>query len=138
MKTIALVSCVKKKRIVRSRAADLYVSTLFRLSYEYAKKLKADQIWILSAKYGLLHPDTEVYPYELTLNSMTAAQIAKWGVGVLSQLRQVADLKRDHFLILAGEKYRRELVGAIEHYEVPMEGLRLGLQMAWLKRQIAV
>jgi len=137
MNTIALVSCAKKKRRVRSRAADLYVSTLFRLSNEYAKKLKVDQIWILSAKYGLLHPDIDVDPYNLTLNKMTATQIAKWGVDVLSQLRQVADLKRDHFLILAGERYRRELVGAIVNYKVPMEGLRFGQQMAWLKRQIA-
>ena len=132
----ALLSCVKKKRHVRSLAADLYVSTLFKFGYKYAMNRNVDQIYILSAKYGLLHPNTEVDPYEVTLNNMSGSEIKKWGVAVLAQLRQVADLSGDRFLILAGEKYRRELLPAMANYEIPMEGLGLGQQIAWLKKQV--
>ena len=39
-KKIVLISCASKKLAYKSKAEDLYISTLFRLSFAYAKKLK--------------------------------------------------------------------------------------------------
>jgi len=55
MAKIVLISCSSKKSAHKSKAKNLYISTLFRLSLAYAKKLKPDKIFILSAKYGLLN-----------------------------------------------------------------------------------
>lgn len=38
-------------------AQRLYISTLFKKAWDYVNKLNPDNIWILSAKYGLLSPE---------------------------------------------------------------------------------
>ena len=48
LKRIVLISCVSKKLPHPARAKDLYVSPLFRLNLQYARKLQPDAIYILS------------------------------------------------------------------------------------------
>jgi len=48
---------------------------------------------------------------------------------VISQIKKVADLERDHFVILAGDRYRKYLVPHLTSYDVPLEGLRIGEQL---------
>lgn len=110
MKRIVLISCVSQKRSYRSKARDLYISALFKKNLAYARRLNPDAIYILSAKHGLLDLETEIEPYNLTLNTMSAAEIRIWSELVLQQLRQVADLQQDHFIFLAGMKYRKYLL----------------------------
>lgn len=62
MRKTVLISCVSKKQKYRAKAQDLYISPLFKLNLEYAQELKPDAIFILSAKHGLLHLDTEIDP----------------------------------------------------------------------------
>ena len=129
MKKIVLISCVSKKRRVKSKARDLYISPLFKKNLQYALKLHPDRIFILSAKYGLVSLEEEIDPYDLTLNTMTAKEIKEWSDGVLSTLASHADLQEDQFIFLAGAKYRKYLVGHITHVEVPFEGLTIGRQL---------
>ena len=51
MKTIVLISCVSKKKAQKAKAEELYESPLFVKSLAYAKSLKPDSIYILSAKH---------------------------------------------------------------------------------------
>lgn len=78
MRTIVLISCVSKKQAHKAKVKDLYISPLFRKNLAYAQKLKPDMIYILSAKYGLLDLDTEIEPYDLTLNNMPSNEIKSW------------------------------------------------------------
>lgn len=133
-KKIVLISCASKKRSVRSQAKDLYISTLFELNLKYADTLNPDAIYILSAKYGLLNLETEIEPYNLTLNNMTGNEIKEWALRVLNQLGEKTDLINDHFTFLAGDKYRRYLISSLKSYEVPLEGLPIGKQLQYLKR----
>jgi hypothetical protein len=132
MKKIVLISCVSKKRLVKSKARDLYISPLFRKNLEYALKLKPDQIFILSAKYGLVSLDEEIEPYDLTLNTMSAKEVKDWSKRVLIDLAGQTSLEQDQFIFLAGAKYRKYLVGHISHYEIPFEGLTIGKQLQQL------
>lgn len=100
MKTIVLIACAAKKVAHRARAADLYISPLFVANLRYARSLKPDAIYILSAKYGLLPLDREVEPYDLSLNTMPVAQTRAWAGRVVAQLRGVADLRNDRFVFL--------------------------------------
>jgi hypothetical protein len=135
MKKIVLISCVSKKRPVKSKARDLYISPLFRKNLDYALKLKPDQIFILSAKYGLVSLDEEIEPYDLTLNTMSAKEIKAWSIRVLSDLAGHADLEQDQFIFLAGAKYRKYLLCHLTHFEVPFEGLPIGKQLQQLTIQ---
>lgn len=135
MKKIILISCVSKKRDQKSRARDLYISPLFKKNLNYAQKILPDQIFILSAKYGLVGLDDEIEPYDLTLNTMSAREIKRWAAGVLRQLAEKSDLQHDHFVFLAGAKYRKYLIPHLAHVEVPLEGLSIGKQLQRLSEE---
>lgn len=131
---IALVACVKTKRSVASPAGALYTSSLFKKASSYARQI-ADEWYILSAKHGLVHPETIIAPYEKTLNKMRAAERRAWARRVLAELREV--LRRgDQVVFLAGKRYRENLVDSVRQMgcrvEIPMEGLSFGQQLRWL------
>lgn len=136
MKKVVLISCVKSKLSVHAKAKDLYTSDLFRSSLQYAYYLKAEKIFILSAKYGLVELDQVISPYETTLNNMCEPQKRAWANVVIQALRHKTDLQSDLFIILAGENYRKYLLPAIKHYEIPLEGLAFGQQLHELKRRV--
>ncbi|MEN6385912.1 MAG: DUF6884 domain-containing protein [Phycisphaerales bacterium] len=136
MKTIVLISCVKTKLAIATKAKDLYTSDLFRKNYQYALTLDPDMIFILSAKYGLLSPETMIEPYEMTLNTMKLADRKRWSTIVLNELSKHTDLKNDKFVFLCGQKYREFLLSDMCNYEIPMEGLTNGRQKQWLKEKL--
>jgi hypothetical protein len=117
-------------------AKDLYVSDFFQKAYQYALLLKPEAIYILSAKYGLLTLERTIEPYEMTLNKMKVAERKEWSKKVLRELGKNADLKKDNFIFLCGKYYREYLLPEIYNYEIPMEGLRNGLQSSWLKEKL--
>ncbi len=136
MKRIVLISCVKRKLPHKARARDLYTSALFRKSLAYAEQLAPDAIYILSAKYGLLPLDAEVEPYDQTLKTMSAGEIREWAQRVVEQLARYADLRTDHFIILAGKAYYRPLIGHLSSYEIPFQGLPIGARLRALSQAL--
>jgi len=135
MAKVVLISCVSKKLHHKSKVRDLYVSPLFKKNLRYAKSLNAEDIFVLSAEYGLLRLDEEIEPYDKTLNKMRSAEIKEWASSVLNQLENLVDLENDEFIFLAGNNYRKFLLPHIKHYEIPMEGLGIGKQFQWLSRR---
>lgn len=135
-KKVVLISCVKSKLNVPAKARDLYISDLFRSALQYAYYLKAEKIFVLSAKYGLLELDQVIAPYEMTLKNMGEPQKRAWAAGVINSLRQKTDLNKDLFIILAGENYRKYLIPAMKNYQVPLEGLAFGQQLQELKTRV--
>ena len=135
-KKIVLISCASKKLAFKSKAEDLYISTLFRLSFAYAKKLKPDKIFILSAKYGLLNLNDEIATYNETLNNKPVSDIKLWAEKVVINLREMADLKSDMFVFFAGKKYREYILPHIKYYKIPLKGLRIGEQLKFLKNKL--
>jgi len=126
---IVLVACAATKLAHRAAARDLYCSPLFKLSLAYARSLKPDAIFILSALHGLLELDTMVEPYNLTLKDLSTARVREWSGRVLGQLAREAELEKDEFIFLAGNAYRRHLTPAIAHWRAPLEGLPIGKQL---------
>lgn len=135
MKKIVLISCVSKKLGGRHRAEESYVSPLFKFNLAYARTLNPDKIFVLSAEHGLLELDDEIKSYDKTLNRMSVLDRKNWAEGVLEQLREKVDLEGDEVVFLAGKKYREFLTSAISNYDVPMRGLGIGRQLAFLKRK---
>lgn len=133
---IALISCSKEKKDYPCPARELYsASTLFSLSYAYAKQ-RADKIYILSAKYGLVSEDRILEPYNQTLNEMSRTEQLNWASRVLRALQKECDLTVDHFVILAGNNYCKDLVSSLPNCELPLAGMPLGKRIAFLKSQL--
>jgi cytoplasmic iron level regulating protein YaaA (DUF328/UPF0246 family) len=136
MKKIILISCVSKKLDRTAQAKDLYISPLFKKNLQYATSLNPDSIFILSAKYGLVHIHEEIEPYNVTLNNMPCRNIKEWADRVLNQLKTKSDIENDHFTLLAGNNYRKYLLPHLKHYNIPMEGLSIGRQLQWLTNKL--
>ena len=132
---IVLISCVSMKNNYPCKAREMYVSPLFKGAYSYAQKLNADKIFILSAKYGLLEEDTLIEPYNETLNTKKDLEIRAWADKVFAELQQKTDVKKDEFVFLAGEKYRKYLVARLTNVEIPLKGLGIGKQLAYYKEK---
>jgi len=135
---ISIVQCVSKKRDTPHLARDLYTSPLFVNAAAYAEKI-SDDWYIISAKYGLVHPTDFVEPYDVTLKDMSASERRKWAEQVFSTLKPLLN-STDTVVFLAGVKYRENLVKKVAalgcKVEIPMEGLRIGEQVSWLQKQL--
>lgn len=138
-KNIYLVSCVKKKRIHPCPAKDLYISDWFEKASQYASQ-HADEWFILSAKYFLVYPDQVIETYDLTLKSMKVEERKKWASQVLQILTPLL-IPDDRITFLAGELYREFLIPNLAQagykISIPMQGLRNGKQLGWLKEKLA-
>lgn len=135
-KRIVLLSCVATKLDHPAPAEELYDSPLFKKSLEYAKALKPDAIYILSAKHYVLPLHKVIAPYDKTLLDMPVEEVREWGAQVVKILADKFDLDNDHFIILAGDKYRKYIVPQLASWEAPLEGLRIGEQLSWYTKQL--
>lgn len=130
---IALIGCVKSKAKTKCMAKDMYTSPLFKMSYRYAKTI-TDDVYILSAKYGLIKDTTVISPYEETLKAKTKHEKKIWAFKVIESLKE-ANLINEDILLLAGEDYScyiRQKLNTIE----PLKGLKLGERLSWLKKHL--
>ena len=107
---IIFLSCVKTKRNSRSMAQDMYISDLFKKSLIYAQSLKPSNIYILSAKYGLLELNDYIEPYNTTLNNANNFECKKWAVMVYKQMLNKGIDFNEEALFLCGKNYRKYII----------------------------
>jgi len=125
-KKTALISCSKTKALRKCSAKEMYQGALFCKAFQFCSK-EYDNIYILSAKYGLLDIDTEIDPYDQTLNNMFFIQRKEWGLKVNQQLKERNIFYPD---IYADDRYCEFIKG----YR-PLLGLSLGQQLKWFNDQ---
>lgn len=76
-RTVFLVSCVATKGSSECAARDLYRSVWFKKARNHVESTGC-KWFILSAKYGLVHPDQFIEPYDQTLNTMSVEARRDW------------------------------------------------------------
>lgn len=139
---IVLISCVSQKTPHKNMAKDLYVSSLFKKSWQYTKEIiKPDGVYILSALYGLIRFDEVIEPYDKTLLNMSKEECLEWAEKVKTQLnnRFVKDtrtLDDYNFIILAGSKYYENLSDFLPNKEFPLGRLPIGKRLGVLSTAI--
>ena len=131
---VYLVSCVSVKQSCAAPAADPYISPWFKKAKLFVER-QGGTWWILSAKHGLTNPRAVIDPYEQTLNTMGVAARRAWAKQVANGLRTVV-ANGDTVVFLAGVRYREFLLEPLAemgvHVSIPMHGLKIGEQLAWL------
>lgn len=136
---IALVACAAHKQTKPAPAAQLYTSTLFRLAATYAKH-NADAWYVLSAKHGLVSPEQVIAPYDVVLTAFCRTQRMVWAKHIADALLPRINPAEDSLVMLAGRAYREPLIPLFTAQgiavTIPMEGLGIGMQLAWLKDQL--
>lgn len=141
MQTVYLISCVKSKRmdVTECKSEEMYTGTLFKAAFRYAQNRVSDkesQIYILSAKYGLLSLSDVISPYEMTLNTMSPSERDEWGSRVFAQMKQRFDIDTTKFVFLAGRAYIDPLLKylPLQNCFNPLVGMSLGVRVQWLLR----
>jgi hypothetical protein len=145
-----LVACAQQKAHEPASAKELYLSPWFRFARAYAEKLGGP--WrILSAKYGVIDPETVVAPYDLRLSELPAAARRDWQRHALISVFEVLDppppgslahgynVTDKTVIFLAGEDYSRflwtELTRLGAYAMSPLRGLGIGEQLRYLKQK---
>ena len=126
----------KMKRDYRCPAKEMYsASPLFRKAYNYAKK-NYDLILILSGQHHLLLPEKEIDPYQCPLDDMSVSEREAWAKIVFGRILEKLEINTiEKVFFHAGEKYREFLLPMLQKRGiqciVPLEGLKVGKQLAW-------
>lgn len=132
---LLLIGCGAEKGTERCQAQQLYTSQFFAAKRAFANSIGIR--WaILSAKYGILHADRVIPPYNKRVDELTMWQKRQWAIRTAAQL-----LDWDRFVsqiaIVAGDAYMHpltEILAAIGVEVVnPCQGLGIGKQIAWLR-----
>ncbi|OYX96370.1 MAG: hypothetical protein B7X90_11825 [Novosphingobium sp. 17-62-19] len=128
---VYLVACVAAKMDHAAPARELYISPWFQKARAHIERQGAPW-FILSAKHGLIAPHDLIAPYDETLGRMRAGARRLWGARVVEVMAERIDAAAP-LIVLAGRNYRDPLWPRIERRaSVPMEGLGIGQQLAWL------
>lgn len=133
---IAFIGCVKTKKSYICKAIDLYDSPLFKKSVEYAKKKGVTDIYIISAKHGLIPADTMIAPYEETLNGKNETYLKYWAYKVIKQADQKGIKRNEEILLLGGENYTKYLRRIYKNAKEPLKGKPLGVRLKFLNENI--
>jgi hypothetical protein len=115
----------------------LYKSPLFKKALKYAKEvLKADRIYILSAKYHLLSLDCQISEYDYTLKGQKADVIKEWSAEVREQLRaEGVDFANDEIFILAGKNYYKyQITDEFSNVKYLYKNMKIGQILQFLSK----
>lgn len=149
MRTLYLISCSKTKGKTPGPAREMYQGGAFKLSRDLVEAQR-DSYLILSAKYGLLRPETIIEPYDLSVPSMTSRKRKSWATWVFPQLRAVMapqGLPRwQRVSFLAGFFYAQHLTYLLRAWsyeagfrleiDLPLQGLGIGEQLGYLSDRV--
>lgn len=138
---VALVGCGKTKLAGEHPARQLYTGALTRLSLAYGERI-ADEAWILSALYGLVHPDRVLATYDQRLPTRNQER-AWWGLHVRCSLSNAYLELPLHLIVLAGQDYAQPVLATPMGQapkawtaELPLDGLQLGQRLSWLNHAL--
>ena len=133
---IIFIGCGKKKNNSKCKAKDMYQGNFFHTCLQYARTLGGN-IYILSAKYGILNLETDIEPYDLTLNNMNKKQKEEWYKKVVQQLQDRNLDTTQQAVFLCGKNYYEGLLHLFQNNQRPLENLGgMGYQIQWMKNKM--
>ncbi len=151
MKTIVLVGCGKEKLDRAAKAKNLYTGPLFRKARAYAEQF-GDEWYILSAKHGLLNPETVTDPYNETVAGKPQLERKQFAICLRNSIScNLLTWTHENglnwrcepvrFVCLAGAPYLEcfDIAPRIRQFctiEKPLEGMGIGQRMAWLGKAV--
>ena len=124
---LLLIGEVAPKLTTMAPARELYQGPIFERRRAYAEA--SGQPWlVLSSRWGLVHPDELIAPYELTLGDQPAMFRRAWGRYVAEQLAAAVALERGMVVeVHADGLYLECIRSPLQHLElVVLDGVDAG------------
>lgn len=142
--SVFLIACSAKKAQTQTAvpAVSLYQGQLFKAQLAYARTvLHADdhQIFVMSAKYGLVPLWEPICSYNETLVGMPLVKRKQWAQQVYDQLRSGRFVH--HVYLMGGRLYTEPMIAVLQSHgyasTVPHpSGLGYAKQVQWYKEQV--
>lgn len=133
---IAILSCGKSKQLVPAKAIDIYIGILFRQKLKYVQVFYPNaDIYILSAKYGIIPADLVIEPYDKMVPLREDDFFKEWSQMVTEQLRSFD--KTEDIVFLGNQHYYRPIDSYfVGQKQSPLLGLKPGQQLARLTDEL--
>ncbi|MDG6219782.1 MAG: hypothetical protein QCI00_10170, partial [Candidatus Thermoplasmatota archaeon] len=137
-RTLVITACTKKKLDIDPLrtvpAKDLYQGTMFKRVQAYCKGKGYDYV-IISARFGLLLPDDEVWLYEKFLK--TKQDVEEIRPRVENKLADILP-EYDRVLVIAGKNYREVLRNVIDDRFVFVKSKGIGDLISIVSKAIPI
>ena len=132
---IVFIGCGKDKSKIQCQAQEMYKGQYFTTCLNYAQTLTdKDNIYILSANYGVLHLNEIITPYNKTLNNATKQEYEQWKQMVLQQLQKLGITGEEEVTMLCGKNYYKGLLSYFKNVNLPLEQFKgMGYQISFMK-----
>ncbi len=114
-----IITCGSSKCVTITKAEKMYVGAFFKAQLRYAlKHFNREQIFILSAKYGLLTLDEKIAPYDLKMG-----QTGSIGADTLKIQAATMGIINNQITSTAGKDYRAVLDRVFINVNYPFKNL---------------
>jgi Family of unknown function (DUF6884) len=126
----------KQPEVGAIAAREAYTGAMFRGFRRYAERFYPQDWFIVSAKYGLITPDTTIDNYNVTFAIKSTTLIS------LESLRDQCQKSLPEYRLLislAGKAYNQRLVEALPpglRLESPLASLNMFERMKWVGREM--
>ena len=126
---VAFIPCSKTKAKAPCAASKLYQGAFFRKALRYCLQ-EYDEVWILSAEYGLVGLGDHLEPYEKTLIGAGKKVLKEWAGMVLGQMEKEGLIGKE-WIFFTPEAYCKHFEG-----ERPLDGLSIGKRLQWINKKL--
>lgn len=130
-----ILSCGAKKMAVKCPAYRMYVGSYFKAALEWAKTVAPpSDVYILSAKYGLIHCKEVIEPYDARMGTSSQVTTAN---EIMQQAQKLNLLDKDA-IFCGGKDYQKILKTSLPKCRilwdfVKLKGGGMGYQIQWFK-----
>ncbi len=130
---IAIIGCGAAKKDGHHAARDLYMGNLFKAHLRFAERLKPRELFVVSAKYGLVQIDEELESYELKLADLDRGELGSWRRRVALDVEALTEMG-ELVVILSGEFYASWSDACHRRLSQPFAGLMVGERLQFVSR----
>jgi len=132
---IIVIPCGAKKLNRPAMAKDMYTGSYALMCKRYARTLAPDsQIFILSAKYGLLRMNDKITPYSLTLGEAGAVTPS-----LVRRQAQEMGIAAEDCIAIGGVRYTSLCKAVFANCKTPLQDNvkgGMGYHMKWMKAKL--
>ena len=134
---IVFIGCGATKMKNACKARKMYVGNYVQLCLAYAQTFTTqDNIYILSAKYGVLPLEKVIEPYNKTLNNMNIEEKQDWKNMVIKQLEDIGINKDTEVVFICGTNYYTLLEDYFTNYKLPLPKQGIGVQQQFMIEEL--
>ncbi len=134
MPKIVLLCSANRKAPHPRPALELYCSEFFRLGRSYAWSFDPEEIFILSAEYGLVPGEKVLPPYSMTMSALAKEEVKGWAALILDQLKEAIDLEKYEVIVIGLRKFAKPIAREIPGAEAPLVGMSMPQALNFLRR----